>query len=204
MIPARPLIAALGLAVALCAAAPVDAIARDDRIVSAVDAKALPRKKQTRLGLYVSAAEAGQLLEAHPDIMLIDVRTRAEAMFVGMPEPAAKNIPFLDLGSYAYDPEKQTYKLDPNPAFAEELASFLAQKGGDKSTTLILMCRSGTRSSEAANELAKLGYANVYSMVDGFEGDAGKDGLRGVNGWKNAGLPWTTKLERGRLYREPK
>jgi len=38
---------------------------------------------------------------------------------------------------------------------------------------------------------------NAYTVVDGFEGDRNKDpsspnyGRRNVNGWKNAGLPWT-------------
>ena len=151
-------------------------LAADQRIASQVDAKALSKKKQTRLGLYVTAAEAAQLLKAHPDILLLDVRTRAEMMFVGMPTVAAKNIPFVDFGSYAYDEKKKTYKLDANPAFASEVEKLVAAKGGSKSTTLILMCRSGTRSAKAANELAKLGYANVYTMVDGFEGD--KDSRR--------------------------
>jgi hypothetical protein len=44
----------------------------------------------------------------------------------------------------------------------------------------------------------------VYTVVDGFEGDPltegpGK-GLRVVNGWRNAGLPWTTRLDRTKMY----
>jgi rhodanese-related sulfurtransferase len=194
----------LSLAVGLLVSGPVGVFAADARIASEVESKSLSKKKQTRLGLYVTAEEAGDLLKDNPDILLIDVRTRAEAMFVGMPVHAAKNIPFLQLGSYAYDKKKKTYKLDPNPAFAEELAAHVAKKGGDKSTTLILMCRSGTRSAKAANELTKLGYAHAYSMVDGFEGDADKDGRRTLNGWKNADHPWTTKLEHEHLYKEPK
>jgi hypothetical protein len=33
----------------------------------------------------------------------------------------------------------------------------------------------------------------LYSVVDGFEGDKSKAGLRVVNGWKNAGGAWTYK-----------
>ena len=200
----RACLVCAGMALALLAAAPPGARAGDERVVGKVDGAALDKKKQTRLGLYVSAAEAGDLLKAHSDILLIDEPTRAEVMFVGMPTLAVKNIPFVDFGSYAYDSKKKAYKLDPNPAFADELARLVAQKGGDKTTTLLLICRSGTRSSKAAGELAKLGYANVYSVIDGFEGDTDKEGRRTVNGWKNAGLPWTQKLERERLYREPK
>jgi len=40
----------------------------------------------------------------------------------------------------------------------------------------------------------------VYTVVDGFEGDVAKEGpnagKRVVNGWKNAGLPWSYRLEK--------
>ncbi len=40
--------------------------------------------------------------------------------------------------------------------------------------------------------------------MDGFEGDVAKDGpqagQRVVNGWKHAGLPWTYKLDKVKLY----
>jgi hypothetical protein len=37
-------------------------------------------------------------------------------------------------------------------------------------------------------------------VVDGFEGDMSKDGRRAVNGWKNAGLPWSYQLAREKMY----
>ena len=69
---------------------------------------------------------------------------------------------------------------------------------------MILICRSGDRSARAADLLAKAGYRRVYSITEGFEGDAAKDGAkvgqRTVNGWKNAGLPWSYKLDRAKMY----
>ena len=69
---------------------------------------------------------------------------------------------------------------------------------------MILICRSGDRSARAADLLAKAGYTRVYSITEGFEGDAAKDGpkagQRVVNGWKNAGLPWTYALDRQKMY----
>jgi hypothetical protein len=49
----------------------------------------------------------------------------------------------------------------------------------------------GERGAEAADTLSLLGYRNVVRVVDGYEGDIGPDGRRSVDGWKNAGLPWT-------------
>ena len=70
-----------------------------------------------------------------------------------------------------------------------------------KKAHLIFMCRSGsTRSTPAANTFFDNGYANVYYMVDGFEGGKAKDGshlgARVADDWKNAGLPWGWKLEK--------
>ena len=69
---------------------------------------------------------------------------------------------------------------------------------------IILMCRSGDRSAAAANLLAEAGFKNVYSVVDGYEGDLAtegpKTGQRAVNGWKNAGLPWSYKLDKAKMY----
>ena len=71
-----------------------------------------------------------------------------------------------------------------------ELATPLATE-----TIVMLMCRSGEGSTRAADELALRGYAHVVSVTHGFEGDVGPDGRRALNGWKNAGLPWTARVD---------
>ena len=77
----------------------------------------------------------------------------------------------------------------------------MAEKGLGKGDVVILICRSGDRSSRAINQqLADSGYTQVYSVVDGFEGDLSKDGRRSVNGWKNAGLPWAYRMDRSKVY----
>jgi rhodanese-related sulfurtransferase len=71
---------------------------------------------------------------------------------------------------------------------------------------IIVFCRSGLRAAMAASALAKEGYNNVYSLLDGFEGDAIKDkdryykGKRLKDGWKNAGVPWTYELKKELVY----
>jgi rhodanese-related sulfurtransferase len=76
----------------------------------------------------------------------------------------------------------------------------LQARGLTKTDQVVLICRSGDRSAKAANLLADLGYTNVHTVVDGFEGDMSPDGRRTVNGWKNAGLPWTYKLDKSKMY----
>jgi rhodanese-related sulfurtransferase len=80
------------------------------------------------------------------------------------------------------------------------VARRLRAKGLGKQDVVVLMCRSGDRSSRGANRLSEDGYTRVYSVVDGFEGDMSKDGHRSVNGWKNAGLPWSYRLDKARMY----
>jgi rhodanese-related sulfurtransferase len=95
--------------------------------------------------------------------------------------------------------------MEVNSDFADSVASRMQHKGLSKNDSVILICRSGSRSSKAADLLAKLGYSKVYSVAEGFEGDKAKHGnqkgQRVVNGWKNAGLPWSYKLAKAKMYK---
>ena len=57
----------------------------------------------------------------------------------------------------------------------------------DPEEPLLFLCRSGARSHSAAAVLAQVGFKRAYNILEGFEG--GQPG----KGWRNAGLPWTTK-----------
>ena len=170
----------------------------------AIDAKDLPEEKRTKLNLYVTAAEAAALKEKlGAKALFADIRTKAEVMFTGSPAATDANVPYVDLPDIglAFDDKRGAYKLEPNADFGAELARRMAEKGLGKDDVVILICRSGDRSSRAINQqLADSGYTRVYSVVDGFEGDLSKDGRRSVNGWKNAGLPWTYKMDRSKVY----
>lgn len=64
----------------------------------------------------------------------------------------------------------------------------------------VVICRSGDHSRRGANRLADGGFSHVAAVVDGFEGDMTPEGRRTVNGWKDAGLPWSHRLEKARIY----
>lgn len=171
------------------------------------DFSKLPKKKQTPQGLYMTAQQAYSEKLSNPDgSLFIDVRTRAELEFVGMTEMVDINIPYMVHDKESWNAKKKRFVSEPNSNFAIAIDDVIANKKLSKDAKIIVMCRSGSRSSKAANLLSKLGYNNVYSVVDGFEGDKAKSGPnkghRVVNGWKNADLPWSYKLTVAKMYFE--
>ena len=151
----------------------------------------VPEWKQTSLGLYVTAHEAHEMWKADPvGVRIIDVRTPEEYIYVGHPE-TARNIP-LYFVEYQWDLEAGEPAMRPNPGLISVVKASYAP-----TDTLLMLCRSGGRSAQAANMLAKAGFVRVYNVIDGMEGDKVDDpgsayhGKRMRNGWKNAGAPWT-------------
>jgi len=167
----------------------------------------VPPPKRTKVGQYLSATEAaGFLAKPGSKALFLDVRTPAEVMFVGMPTMADANVPYMVEPDFpAWDDAKATLKLESNSDFVSEVRRRLNAKGLGSDSAIVLICRSGDRSAVAANLLAEAGLKNVYSVVDGFEGDLAKDGpkagQRAVNGWKNAGLPWSYNLDKKKMYK---
>lgn len=169
----------------------------------AIDAATLPEVKRTRAGLYMMAADVPAFLAAQGGrVLFLDVRTRAEAMYVGMAESVDALVPYVEHQELMtdWDEQRRIYRLEPLQDFVPEVERRLAERGLVRTDAVVLICRSGDRSSRAANRLAEAGFTRVHSVVDGFEGDMSPQGRRSVNGWKNAGLPWTYRLERSRMY----
>jgi rhodanese-related sulfurtransferase len=154
----------------------------------------VPQAKQTILGLYLTAKEAYEMWKADPErIKVLDVRMVEEYVFLGHAE-AAVNIP-VAFPKYQWHAEKQKYGFEINPDFIDHVKEVFMP--GD---TIVAMCRSGGRSAAAINMLAKVGFTNIYNIIDGFEGDTVNDpesvyhGKRMKNGWKNS-APWTYDLD---------
>ena len=167
----------------------------------------LPEIKRTKLGLYLTPQQAYDMKKANPKgVALFDVRTRAEAMYVGWPGDADALVPYVEHPEIMsdWDDKRFMYKLAPNQDFVPEIERRMKEMGLGKDAPVILICRSGDRSSKAQDRLQMAGFTRVYSITEGFEGDAAKDGAkvgqRTVNGWKNAGLPWSYKLDRAKMY----
>jgi rhodanese-related sulfurtransferase len=129
----------------------------------------------------VAPKVAWKILSEHKDAVLIDVRTRPEWNFVGLPDLTA-----LDKKPALI--EWQVFpSMQPNPEFVAALSGALA----DKSAPLLFLCRSGARSAAAAKAMTAAGYSTCLNVADGFEGPLDAQAKRGATGgWKAAGLPW--------------
>ena len=183
------LIAGFAMTPLALAAAPLD-------LQQPVAADDLKESKHTAPGLYITAAEAGEILKQNDNVALIDVRTPSETMLIGYPTLAAANIPskFVD-PELGFNAKKGVYKMIDNPGFVDEVRAWLGSDAAQGIDTLILMCRSGSRSAAAIGRLVEADVdITLYNMVDGFEGDKNENGVRAVNGWRNAGHSWTYKV----------
>ena len=155
----------------------------------------VPEGCQTSLELYVTPSEAYNMWVSDADgVKVLDVRTPEEYAFVGHPE-MAMNVPFV-MHTYQWEPDLGRVAIKPNPRFMSEVSNW-----ADTSDTILVMCRSGGRAAMAIDTLAQASYTKVYNILEGMEGERVNNPRsvyhrkRMVNGWKNAGLPWTYDLD---------
>lgn len=132
-----------------------------------------------------SVDEAWTRLQDAERSVLIDVRTRAEWSFVGLPDLAAigKRVLLVEWQSF---PDSAV-----NGGFVTDLKGELDKLGADRTWDLYFLCRSGVRSLSAAKAMAAEGYERCFNVANGFEGPLDSERHRGgTAGWKAAGLPW--------------
>lgn len=124
---------------------------------------------------HLKPAEAFQFLKETPAALFIDCRTEMEFLFVGHPV-GSRHIAWQDGPNW-----------DFNPNFVRDVGTL----AGDDGRPIVLICRSGNRSVDAALALEAAGSTQVFNVLEGFEGDLNEAQQRGtMNGWRFAGLPW--------------
>jgi rhodanese-related sulfurtransferase len=130
----------------------------------------------------VLPAEAAELLKQ--GWTYLDVRSVPE-FEQGHPVGAA-NIPLLNV---------QGGRMMPNLDFQRVVEAHYS-----KESQLVIGCKSGGRSAQAAALLAAAGYTSVVDMRGGYGGE--RDGMGRVScaGWAEAGLPTATQAETGKSY----
>ncbi|MBO1756154.1 rhodanese-like domain-containing protein [Allobranchiibius sp. CTAmp26] len=126
--------------------------------------------------------QAWELLAAHEDAVLVDVRTGAEWAYVGVPDIAdlGRETEFVEWVSF---PDGAS-----NPHFVDDVREAGLAAGDGR--PVVFLCRSGQRSIGAAKAATAAGLGPAYNVLDGFEGGLDDAGHRGGGGWRAAGLPW--------------
>lgn len=131
---------------------------------------------------HLTPLQAYELMQAVSSALLIDIRSNMEYLFVGHPKGAI-HIPWIDEPDWVV-----------NPNFVKEVRQLIlggASQQGEGSPPIMLICRSGKRSTDAGNVLLKAGLHNVCQVDEGFEGDRDENYHRGtLGGWRFHGLPW--------------
>jgi rhodanese-related sulfurtransferase len=124
---------------------------------------------------HLPPKEAFDFLRQHERALFIDCRSEMEYLFVGHPV-GALHVAWNDGPDWAV-----------NPAFVEQVDRL----AGDRQRPVVLICRSGNRSREAAEALERAGFARVFNVEHGFEGDLDESHHRNTRaGWRFEGLPW--------------
>jgi len=131
----------------------------------------------------VTPVEAYRLVEKDQRVVLIDVRSSMEFLFVGHPRGSV-HVPWIDEPDWIV-----------NPDFVTEVRKVMLGGVGmddhDSDAPVVLICRSGKRSLEAGKLLLENGFMQVYNVSEGFEGELDDSHHRStLGGWRFHGLPW--------------
>jgi len=118
---------------------------------------------------------AWALFQQDEKAVLLDVRAKIEREFVGYP-----------LGSMHVAWKEAPY-WQINPGFIESVM----QIAPDPLSPILVLCRSGHRSMDAARALEDAGYQRLVNIQHGFEGPLDSNSHRGtLAGWRFSNLPW--------------
>jgi rhodanese-related sulfurtransferase len=132
----------------------------------------------------VTVQEAAELMKQ--GYKYLDVRSVPE-FDNGHPE-GALNVPLLN---------SQGGRMVPNPDFQAVVQGNLA-----KDDKLLVGCKMGGRSSQAAAILEAAGYTNISNVVGGYSGARDMYGKVTATGWADAGLPTSQTATPGATYSE--
>jgi rhodanese-related sulfurtransferase len=126
---------------------------------------------------HLQPKEAYAFLQHNPNALFVDCRSEMEYLFVGHPV-GALHVAWNDGPDW-----------DVNPHFVGQVKKLAGTNHAMR--PIVLICRSGNRSQEAGDALERAGFARVYNVVNGFEGEMNERHQRNsIAGWRFDGLPW--------------
>lgn len=133
----------------------------------------------------VSPTEAHALMRDE-GYAYLDVRSVPE-FDAGHPE-GAFNVPWLEAGATG---------MSANPHFVVEVAA-----AWSANSKIVIGCKAGTRSEQAAQALAAAGFSDIVIQRAGMDGIADPFGRIRDRGWRGEGLPVAHEALPGRSHSE--
>lgn len=125
---------------------------------------------------HLTPQEAFAFLAGNPTTVFVDCRSEMEFLFVGH-AVGAMLIPWNDGPDW-----------EINPHFVGQVKKAV---GHATHRPVVLICRSGNRSTDAGVALEQAGFTKVFNVLHGFEGELDQHHQRGnTSGWRKDGLPW--------------
>src|ERR1700742_3843563 len=129
----------------------------------------------------ISPKQAWDLLAQDKAAVLVDLLSRPEWSFVGIP----------DLANLGKEVVLLSWQVYPEMKIDADFVAKLQTQLPSPETPVLFLCRSGVRSRSAAQALTAAGYSRCYNVSEGFEGDKDAGSHRGQRGgWKFSSLPW--------------
>ena len=123
----------------------------------------------------ISSQECFEKLSIEVHSHLIDVRTKPEWVYVGVPDLSSINKKVIFISWQVYP------KMEINKFFENQILELNIKKDSN----LYFMCRSGNRSYSAAEFLVSRGFSNCFNVIDGFEGKLNHEHQRAlIDGWQ--------------------
>jgi rhodanese-related sulfurtransferase len=128
----------------------------------------------------ITAEEAYDMVN-NGEAIMIDVRTLEECLWVGMPNVVAGGLYVIPWKTFTISADGTVVNV-LNPNFE---ALVLQEFSDDTGQALITMCRSGGRSTDAAEAMEGIGFTNVYEvdnvLKEAENGRGGRGGFQGTS-----------------------
>lgn len=144
---------------------------------------------------FVTPTVASHMKQIHgAEVLLIDVRSRADVAANGMANQVDALIPYQDRASaQRWDDITDDRSPERDSQFLPHVRAEVAARGGGDDMPVVVLCRDGSLALRAGETLRSAGHLHVYVVDGGFEGRF--DGRERSGGWKQANLPWTAVVD---------
>jgi rhodanese-related sulfurtransferase len=128
-------------------------------------------------------------------VLFIDVRSRVEVAMRGTAAGIDYVVPYREVAyPMRLDSARGSIALDPNPEFLVQIQAAARAQGGGLATPVILLCATGNRAAQAAEQMRTVGFTEVYVVAGGMDGTAT------APGWRAAALPVVANADEDQLF----